>query len=106
MGCGASSGTVNLRVDSYRDCSSSANNTEKPVKRPDGSSSTGCRPVDGRNSSRVGDGPPSLGTLEAKHTSLAEDWARQKELARQPTRQSSNQAQRADYGSRPGADSQ
>lgn len=55
-----------------------------------------------------GDSPPLLGTLEAKHTSLAEHWERQKELAHQPTctRQASKQARRADNGSRPGADSQ
>lgn len=43
--------------------------------------------MDGRDTMRAGDGPPSLGTLEAKHTSLAEDWEMQKKLSRQPNRE-------------------
>jgi hypothetical protein len=82
MGCGASRATVKLRVDSYRDAESART-----------AGSTADRDV-GREARRAQrtDGPPSLGTLQAKHTSLAEDWEMQKKLSRKPNREASTRA--------------
>ncbi len=89
MGCGASSATVKLRVDSYRDARS-ASIVERSTASAVGGGGGGGREA-GRVQ-RTGDGPPSLGTLEAKHTSLAEDWEMQKKLSRQPNRKASARA--------------
>ena len=83
MGCGASSATVKLRADSYRDAES-ARTAGSNADRGDGR--------EARRAQRKGDGPPSLGPLEAKHTSLAEEWAMQKKLSRQPIREASTTA--------------
>lgn len=82
MGCAVSRrSTVDLRVESYR----SAGGDD------DGGGANGARSLTvtvkpSGTAARKG-GPPSLGTLEAKHTSLAEDWEKQKQLVRQTSRE-------------------
>ena len=75
MGCAVSRrSTVDLRVESYR----SAGGDD------DGGGANGARSL---TVTVKPSGPPSLGTLEAKHTSLAEDWEKQKQLVRQTSRE-------------------